>query len=201
MVERQSCKLKVLGSIPSGGLFKKAVFHKRLCVDVCPIAAAQDSLAERSKAVAQGAIPQGRGFEPHSCHLAAVLAAASHNNQKYTWPGSNWRPSACEADVIATRPQVPLYSTPPKSPALMSPVIFVCHMHQEICIHWVMDRRLLQSRTWCSGITSALHAEGPGFNSQCVQFFMRAIAHLSYCYAGLIESWWRARAEQGYKRN
>ena len=28
-----------------------------------------DSLAERSKAVAQGAIPKGRGFEPHSCHL------------------------------------------------------------------------------------------------------------------------------------
>ena len=26
--------------------------------------------------------------------------------RKYTWPGSNWRPSACEADVIATRPQV-----------------------------------------------------------------------------------------------
>ena len=25
---------------------------------------------------------------------------------KYTRPGSNWRPSACEADVIATRPQV-----------------------------------------------------------------------------------------------
>ena len=24
----------------------------------------------------------------------------------YTWPGSNWRPSASEADVIATRPQV-----------------------------------------------------------------------------------------------
>ena len=33
-----------------------------------PIALKQDSLAERSKAVAQGAIPQGRGFEPHSCH-------------------------------------------------------------------------------------------------------------------------------------
>ena len=26
---------------------------------------------------------------------------------EYTWPGSNWRPSACWADVIATRPQVP----------------------------------------------------------------------------------------------
>ena len=29
-----------------------------------------DSLAERSKAVAQGAIPKGRGFEPHSCQCA-----------------------------------------------------------------------------------------------------------------------------------
>ena len=29
-------------------------------------------------------------------------------HQKYTWPGSSWRPSACEADVIATRPQAPL---------------------------------------------------------------------------------------------
>ena len=28
----------------------------------------QDSLAERSMAVAQGAIPQLRGLEPHSCH-------------------------------------------------------------------------------------------------------------------------------------
>ena len=27
----------------------------------------KDSLAERSKVVAQGAIPKGRGFEPHSC--------------------------------------------------------------------------------------------------------------------------------------
>ena len=26
--------------------------------------------------------------------------------QNYTWPGSSWRPSVCEADVIATRPQV-----------------------------------------------------------------------------------------------
>ena len=35
-----------------------------------------DSLAERSKAVAQGAIPKGRGFEPHSCHLHAPLASS-----------------------------------------------------------------------------------------------------------------------------
>jgi hypothetical protein len=28
-----------------------------------------NTLAERSKAVAQGAIPKGRGFEPHRCHF------------------------------------------------------------------------------------------------------------------------------------
>ena len=28
---------------------------------------------------------------------------------------------------------------------------------------------LYQLGTWCSGITSASHAEGPGFNPQCVQ--------------------------------
>ena len=30
----------------------------------------RDTLAERSKAVAQGAIPKGRGFEPHRCHFS-----------------------------------------------------------------------------------------------------------------------------------
>ena len=28
--------------------------------------------------------------------------------------------------------------------------------------------------TWCSGITSALHAGGPGFNPHCVNFAARA---------------------------
>ena len=37
----------------------------------------QDSLAEWSKALAQGASPQGRGFEPHRCHLMCDLHAAS----------------------------------------------------------------------------------------------------------------------------
>ena len=31
------------------------------------------------------------------------------------------------------------------------------------------------SGTWCSGITSASHAEGPGFNPQCVQFQLQAV--------------------------
>ena len=35
--------------------------------------------------------------------------------------------------------------------------------------HGVHSRVALKSQgTWCSGITSASHAEGPGFKSQCV---------------------------------
>ena len=33
------------------------------------LARSRNSLAERSKAVAQGAIPDGRELEPHSCHF------------------------------------------------------------------------------------------------------------------------------------
>jgi hypothetical protein len=35
----------------------------------------QDSLAEWSKALASGASPQGRGFEPHSCHMKKTCLA------------------------------------------------------------------------------------------------------------------------------
>ena len=36
-----------------------------------------DSLAEWSKALASGASPQGRGFEPHSCHLGSACSRAA----------------------------------------------------------------------------------------------------------------------------
>ena len=43
---------------------------------------------------------------PH-CHRPLSLNAHwATIIQNYTRPGSNWRPSACEADVIATRPRV-----------------------------------------------------------------------------------------------
>ena len=43
-----------------------------------------DSLAEWSKALASGASPQGRGFEPHSCHFFCngVCQLASHNLER-----------------------------------------------------------------------------------------------------------------------
>ena len=36
-----------------------------------------DSLAEWSKALAPGASPKGRGFEPHSCHFVRLHAAGN----------------------------------------------------------------------------------------------------------------------------
>ena len=39
-----------------------------------------DSLAEWSKALASGASPQGRGFEPHSCHFSCLLFLEGAND-------------------------------------------------------------------------------------------------------------------------
>ncbi len=36
-----------------------------------------------------------------------------------------------------------------------------------------------QAGTWCSGITSASHAEGPGFKSQCVHLCVHALSTFS----------------------
>ena len=40
--------------------------------------------------------------------------------------------------------------------------------------HTATHRKDSRMGTWCSGITSASHAEGPGFNPQCVQFVLLA---------------------------
>ena len=39
--------------------------------------------------------------------------------------------------------------------------------------------------TWCSGITSASHAEGPGFNPQCVQLWFPSSRAYPLCGRGL----------------
>ena len=39
---------------------------------------------------------------------------------------------------------------------------------------------LLLKGTWCSGITSASHAEGPGFKSQCVHILSMRKLHCSF---------------------
>ena len=51
---------------------------------------ATDALADQSKAVAQGAIPKGRGFEPHSCHMRRALALPSlHDGRAAKFPAGH----------------------------------------------------------------------------------------------------------------
>ena len=50
------------------------------------------------------------------------------------------------------------------------------HEHSEDCMTGsspICCATFLTSGAWCSGITSASHAEGPGFNPQCVHDFRR----------------------------
>ena len=59
-----------MGSNPTADIFTASGKEQKYAGDVTGEGdvGCHDSLAERSKAVAQGAIPKGRGFEPHSCH-------------------------------------------------------------------------------------------------------------------------------------
>ena len=50
------------------------------------ILVAKDALAERSKAVAQGAIPKGRGFEPHRRHFDNALLNPIPNSMNFHKP-------------------------------------------------------------------------------------------------------------------
>ena len=65
-----------------------------------------DSLAEWSKALASGASPQGRGFEPHSCHyviwvcLICLQPWQNLNKRDCRDPGSNRGPSDLQSDAL-----------------------------------------------------------------------------------------------------
>ena len=69
LVRGMGC-MRAAGHRASGKQFR--ALHVRLQpagVSAPPVVHSRDTLAERSKAVAQGAIPKGRGFEPHRCHF------------------------------------------------------------------------------------------------------------------------------------
>ena len=70
LLDKQSCNLLThvtscqdLAELSCGLWAAHTHSSMRAYVYIC-----QDSLAEWSKALASGASPQGRGFEPHSCH-------------------------------------------------------------------------------------------------------------------------------------
>ena len=62
----------------------------------------QDSLAERSKAVAQGAIPKGRGFEPHSCQFSFILQQNHDTFSARTSLPIQWGHDSTQRDALIT---------------------------------------------------------------------------------------------------
>ena len=76
-----------------------------------------DSLAEWSKALASGASPQGRGFEPHSCHGTNIFMLVPHVSKlraAYVHAASNaWRMCTLKShnhvdNVFGSTPSTPL---------------------------------------------------------------------------------------------
>ena len=82
--------------------------------------------------------------------------------------------------------------------------------HQTVCKppNGLFRKKTQESEgTWCSGITSAPHAEGPGFKSQCVQFRKHhpslSPPELKPTSVGIIvwcTGWVVARPDQGLKQ-
>ena len=67
---RGSCTIARYSKKGRGGCGRRrASLIKGIAIGDATHTLACDSLAEWSKALASGASPQGRGFEPHSCHL------------------------------------------------------------------------------------------------------------------------------------
>ena len=50
-----------------------ATVYLGIALKGCQMTRASDTLAQCSKALASGASPQGRGFQPHRCHLAVSI--------------------------------------------------------------------------------------------------------------------------------
>ena len=84
----------------------------------------------------------------------------------YTWPGSSWRPSACWADVIATRPQVLVGALSP----LASVTLRLCsmpispHLLCMVTAALVICKQEIRCTRGLVAMTSAQHAEGRQFD-------------------------------------
>ena len=75
-----------MGSNPTADRFRPwghfSQGWQRGCIIETESSGCHDSLAERSKAVAQGAIPKGRAFEPHSCHFKMLAQLRDYRERK-----------------------------------------------------------------------------------------------------------------------
>ena len=101
------------------------------------------------------------------CSFAAAPRA---REQKYTQPGSNWRPSACYADVIATRPWV--LSVPGSDGGWSCKVVGFT-----MPVFW---RRRLESAARCNSWSTAVVMRGVETNMT----LRKQQAHGKYAHAG-----------------
>ena len=62
--------------------------------------------------------------------------------------------------------------------ALRSVEVSCALFNSSLILHKASHVHFLLKGTWCSGITSASHAEGPGFKSQCVHFAIAPCSQL-----------------------
>ena len=120
-------------------------FERRQCQTHRGIQAARCSIQHGNTRVAASPVP----LPPLSFYRS------TNGNPPYTWPGSNWRPSACWADVIATRPQVLDISWPLTSKFPQRGVGTLNLQRQ------MLDtKNIIISTCGLVAMTSASHAEG-----------------------------------------
>ena len=76
--------------------------------DIVKVLYSQDGLAEWSKALASGASPKGRGFEPHSCHFWVCCLVGSDD-------AGTWKDVAQTYTTAYTFKKHPLRDSNPQS--------------------------------------------------------------------------------------
>ena len=76
----------------------------------------KDTLAERSKASAQGAIPKGRGFEPHRCHFPDCAGMLTRVLPGYDSTCTDMCTLAVDAQGSEGRGKIPRGQRAPGSP-------------------------------------------------------------------------------------
>ena len=99
------------------------------------------------------------------CPNATVLRFKRKGAHCYNSRGMATNSKSCRQGHCIACPLTSIDQHPPYCPWYSERAVFT---------HLTSMFKISQVGSWCSGITSAPHAEGPGFKSQWVQFFGQA---------------------------
>ena len=122
-------------------------------------------------------LDQAAGACMHTLFFPLLHYTVNHIKHKCRDPGSNRGPSDLQSDALPTelsRLALSMDSVTLKGvSAAKQPQRFPYMRTQAAGLH---QDKIHAQGTWCSGITSASHAEGPGFKSQCVHIHVHCSA-------------------------